>query len=529
MNDAPMNDTGLAAWLRKNIENPLVRQALLVVVGLVLIGTFILKAFSGIAAALEVLGIEICFIYISLLVVTTTVAVWPLDQGTKNTSPMGRIRQSARGGILVLILLGLFISLYVVNVINPIWPSLRFEIAYQELRAGIITVDDFFHRIPLADRDGGDAVTDVSDPGAIFEDNHIVDLRKLLRMMSLHSQFVVTNLDLRGMRHTAVIAARKVVFDTQSVIQLARTNLLIIAGEIEVKAKPASGAAIFAYRSDDVPAVSINGAGQNGASAGTVTIVVLSKFVDGPPLMIDVRGQSGGQGSRGLQPGPEASPKDKDEARGRPDWKFGERSSDQIKSRITTIDEVLECQNHYTENCKVKEISGNLGPEYILKLSNLKSFLQGCAEQKGRCNLEFCVDTDWESIGEGDNGSPGLTGGQGGKGGSPGDAGHLSIYGFKPNPETETQFGGHFHWINDTPVSQPSPEANPGKGGEGGTGGEGAPGGRGRKADPLGLCRAGNPGHIGVSGQPGPRGPDGDRKNSAARASIYLLPGLTSD
>jgi hypothetical protein len=529
MNSPYNSDAGLGAWLRKYVEDRRVRQVLMVVVALILIGTFALKAFSGAPAALEILAIEVCFIYASLVIITISVAVWPLDQGAESSSSTLRAQRNARGSLFFLIVLGVTVAMFAVNIVVPIWPTLMFETAYQELSQGLISLPEFFRKIPSSDQDGDDIVSDVSDPGSIFENGHIKNPRKLLQLLSHHSEAPIDQLDLRGIRHTAVIAARRVVFDAQSAIELGTTNLLIVTSEIQVKALPGQSAAIFAYRPEDIPPAPTNDTtGKNGSPAGKVTIVVLSKFVDGLPLVIDVRGQHGGEGPKGRQPSPQGQTEDRKDVNGRPLWTFGERSGDQLRARINSIGKIFLCQKIFDDECRKKEIDGNLSDEYISKLEKMKAFLEGCAEKKGRCNLEYCIDTDWDEVGQGQKGQPGLHGERGGKGGGPGDPGRLAIYRLMPNSDSDEQFASHFHWIDGHAVDHAPPSAMPGNGGPGGDGGEGAPAGRGLKADPLGLCRAGNAGQSGQRGPPGGPGPDGDNKKPGEAATVGLLTDLSS-
>jgi hypothetical protein len=529
MNSPEANDAGLGAWLRKYVEDRRVRQVLTVVVALVLIGTFSFKAFSGVPAALEILAIEVCFIYASLLIITTSVAVWPLDQNSKNSTSTLNAQRNARGSLVFLIVLGAALAFISVNVVSPIWPAILSEAAYQELRWGLISLPEYFSRVSSPDRTNDDIVSDVGDPGSLFENGRIQNLRKLLQILSQHPEAQIDQLDLRGIRHTAVIVAKKVIFDQLSAVELGRTNLLVLTVDIQVTASPTHGAAIFAYRPGEAPARRTGTAtAADGLSAGKMTLVVLGKFVDGPPLILDLRGQRGGEGAKGVQPNPRDPRPNLERLNGSPSWTFGERSPAQIDKRIASIEKILECQKIANEQCKKEKLDDKLPPNSVSQLEQLKNSLQQCKDQKGHCSLEYCLQTTWNSDGKGFDGLPGLSGEPGAKGGSPGDAGRLAVYRLASNAETNVQFASHLRWLDSASVDHPPPAAAPGNGGQGGDGGQGGPGGLGYRADPLGLCPTGDAGSPGALGLPGPPGADGDGKDPGPAATIGVLADLSS-
>lgn len=527
MSPPGVSDGGLGDWIRKHVEDPRVRQLLMLVVALILIGTFALKAFKGLSAALEILLIEVCFIYVALILMTITVAVWPLNQDPKSASSALKSQRNARGSVLFLTVLGIVIATFAVNVVAPVWPALVFEIAYRELTWGLIGLPEFFRMAPSTPDQTNNAVAlDVSDPGSFFEKGQFGDIRKVLRLMSQNQEVTISELDLHGIQRSAVIVARKIVFDTQSAIELGRTSLLIIASDVQVKALPTRGAAIFAYRPDHVLPPPTGGAlvGDNGAPAGNITIVILGEFAAGPQLLLDIRGQHGGEGPKGRQPDPQVPSQIRKRHRiqGSPSWTFGPRSPKQIDERIRLIDDLLRCRKSVTKDCVDQELV-DLDDESVAQLEKLKASLQQCKVQSQSCNLEYCIQTNWDQNGKGDDGEQGRPGNMGGKGGSPGDPGRLSIYRRASNSENDVKFASHFRWLDGAEVDKMPPPAIPGAGGPGSEGGQGAPGSSGFLADPLGLCRAGEPGKPGQTGLAGSVGPQGNDKEAGASALIGIM------
>jgi hypothetical protein len=507
-------DAGLGAWLRKNVEDRRVRGVLAVVVALILIGIFALKAFSGPFAALQILAVEVCFVYAVLLIFVASVAVWPLDQGAsrERANAARRAQANARGNLLLLATIALVVTLFAVNVVAPIWPALVFEAAYQRYRWHISTLSQFFDETTFANSNHDDFVSDMRDPGALVEDGRIGDVRGLLQLVSRTAAISISTADYSGFRHTAVIAARKIVFDAQSAVRLGKTNLLIVAEDIEVKAIPKNGAAIFAYRPDEAPPPEGDDGG-NGRNAGTITLVILGKFGAGSqPLKVDLRGERGGTGSDGRQPGPDPGNDalDYQDKQGEPESKIGQPSDDYLDTSIQNIKRLLK--------------DNNLDEKSIANLGQAITTLEQCKGQK--CTMVYCLPPEkWEN---GLDGKVGAQGGVGGRGGAPGEAGRLEVYRLASDTENDKDFADHFQWLglDGGNVSSEPPPAAPGKGGQGGAGGVGGKGGLGSGPDPLGVCRRGVQGGQGKYGPIGPNGKGGPTKDPGPPARIGILQGL---
>jgi hypothetical protein len=170
---------------------------------------------------------------------------------------------------------------------------------------------------------GASTVQDLDVSQIKMSDDRIWDTRSFLRLFT-RDEITVGNIDIRNYRGDAVIAAREVVFDNFSSIRIGNKNLFVVASTLQL-ASGKDGIPIYAYAPDDVPSelgLEPGAEGRNGAPAGNVTIVVLDDTKGEGSLTLDLKGQRGGKGSRGLQPAPRLQAASLPPAAGRPKWSF---------------------------------------------------------------------------------------------------------------------------------------------------------------------------------------------------------------
>jgi hypothetical protein len=473
------------------------------------LANLVIRYFGSVGNAIEALCLELLFFYFALLAIAASVAVFPVgDQQTSaKLLAAKRAQSNARGSLLLTAGVGVLAIAVVDLMVLPIWSTVSFEFQFQRLKWGNIDVTTFLKSVDMPASSIAQDL-DVSQVGIVGD--HVVDARSFLHLFS-RDKAPIQDLDLRSFSKTAVIAAREVVFDESSFIRLGSKDLVILTDTLQLIGA-ASRPQIYAYRPDDVPSnegLDPGSQGRAGANAGSVTIVVMSNIKGGGLLKIDLSGQRGGKGARGLQPDPQPQAKSREPVPGRPKWSYRKPED----SELQTFSEFVATQ-------LVKpDVDGKT--KAILKTNETE--LLGCRGSQVTCRLILCDERDWGDFARGRSGERGLNGKQGGKGGKAGDPGILKTYFEGANSELRKLLLTRLLWPNDVPIDRPPPPQLVGEGGDPGRPGLGGAGGQGLVGDPFGVCQSGAAGESGALGDDGSGGDRGsEAKQGAASASTAL-------
>jgi hypothetical protein len=389
-----------------------------------------------------------------------------------------------------------------------------FEVTYVRLALGNISIQTFFDDLTsLAIISNDDGVIEYPSINALVASGSVRDARKLLRLIASRSEQRVPALDLRNIRYTGVIAARKVIFDDHTSVVIGSSNLVIIAEELVIEDTPdVERASILAYSPDDLPPqtrTAPGSSGVDGLSAGSVTIIILGRTEGSGRLIIDLRGQQGGTGVDGSQHDPPPQAADRLPSPGRPRWSYRTPHSSEL---------------HSFQELVVRSLArSDLDDESKDRIRQTGSSLAACASDSGLCKLLLCDEENWAIESRGNTGEKGGDGGDGGKGGRPGNAGQLEIYSL----DTQAVKTNYFQWLGGHRVDSVPPKGLVGDGGQPGRGASGGLGGLGLAGDPFGICPRGLAGENGPPGNPGRKGSPGDpERHPGVRATFASLGGL---
>ena len=503
MSENPIiTDQGLGAWLRANIRDPRVQLPLFVTLALILIANLAIRLFGGVGAALEAAAFELLLFYTALLIVTASVAVFPVgDQRTPDKAEAAkRVQKNARGNFLLLLFVGALCASIAYFMIIPVWSTVVFNIQYQRFRFGMTTLEALLE--PSLYSSSNELTLDVDERQLPILNDLVADPQVLIRLVGRQATArIPPDLDITKFQHTAVIAANDLTFDETSSIKIGNSNLVIIAFNLHVINAHSLGPKIFAYDVEDVPSNDGLGhgkQGRDGLPAGNLTIVLLGNYFDDGNLILDLRGQRGGPGARGLQPPPRPPADNLDQSPGRPKWSFRNPNPSEIK----------KYQKEFARLLSDADVPEQTKQE--LRNNDLK--FQRCISTGVGCVRPSCDDPDWPQLAKGQDGEPGANGETGGQGGRAGDSGLLRVFYRGGDNHLLDALRMHLVWANGSPITTAPPRRERSAGGPGGEAGLGGAGGLGRPADPFGACENGKPGKRGASGGAGSPGSQGEQE-----------------
>jgi len=490
----------------KTIPNKPARLVLLITLALMLLAA-VASYFANAERAIEAVGVTFIFLYLALLAITISIAVVPVgDQVTEGQVTRAKNAQrNARGGLLLVLGLGLMGLAAFDLMILPIWPAAISELRHQRLKYGKADLGDFLDGL---DSSSPATVRDLKLDEKVNGDR-ISDTRALLKLFS-QDNFTVPNQDIRDFKGDAVIAARAVIFDNASSLGIGSKNLFIITNSLQLvndKEQPQ----IYAYASDDVSSdvgLAPKSAGRPGGAAGNVTIFVFGEVKGDGLLRIDLRGQRGGKGARGQQPLPRPRVADRPLLAGRPKWSFRPPHPNELQEFDKKVGELRDQQ---------------IDDETKKLLKDNQTALDSCSQPHSNCKLILCDETGWEAYAKGPTGEQGDAGQDGGVGGAAGKPGVLKIYFLRDQPALKNLLATKVRWWQGGSIDHGPPQQLRGEGGEPSAAGLGGIGGQGLPGDPFGVCQAGARGDPGLEGPPGKKGSEGPVPPQGAAASLSAV------
>jgi hypothetical protein len=496
-------DGGLAAWIKRNIPDSRIRLALLAIIGIVLLASFIRLSFTTVADAFDAMTMVLLAFAVMLFIVVLWVAIFPIRDDADPGSRSGAVfaQKNARVSLIFLVSIVAFGTIVLNFLVRPVWNELEFEYYRFWLKLDRITLADFITAIP-ADPGGdrllaGEIIYEPREQPLswLHENGAVADVSALLRLVTSRSVAEIQgNLVLdRTTTRRAIVAAKKIIFRRGSVVDFGSTEIFFVAHEFVFE----DAALVRAFAGTDVlssAGLDFSKKGRAGAPAGNITFVSLSVPSGNGRLTLDDRGQRGGVGAPGRNGEPGKNGANAIPQPGRPKWKFGPWDASDI------------------EELKRKQQERTLSGDDQQVRTRIEEVIQLCGKSPSSCVGPTCKETedDWKTLAAGKRGERGEDGGSAGDGGDSGISGRVRVFSLGEN---YLDIAGKFIWANRAPITDPPPERSGGEPGEPGKGGQGGPGGIGLPADSLGACPSGITGSFGDEGTRGKAGSAGEESH----------------